>query len=502
MCIKTIRYLGGILGVFFLCLSNALADKNPPPEILAAYVNFDNDTITLYGANFDTNGEPRVTLGELGPVQVNSYTGGEIVLGFPSGLPTDGDYRVYVTTGNGAGNTTGYDLTIGGVGPAGPPGADGTNGADGEPGAVGTDGQDGTSCTVAQGTGSATINCEDGATATVYDGLDGAPGGTGAQGPEGPEGPQGPEGQEGPEGPAGAIWNEPKLVLGNQVGQGLSTGTDAVSTADCPEGWHVVSCSLEINGDSALRNLSVKWTSMSPPPQGAFGGGKCRVNFRRLSEAGAIVDPDWARAKAHCTKVESGSSGGGGPTDDPDGDGIPINNGDACIGGVVTSCSDNCPAVANSDQSDLDSDGVGDVCDACTDADADGYGNGSLDRSGCPNPEPDCNDASDLIGVCPKLDGYACIADSECASGNCVDGVCCNTSCGGNCEACVSAFTGGSDGICAFISLGSDPDNECGPDAWCNGEGFCTAACLPTAESCSSNDECCSGVCNSINLCE
>ncbi len=67
----------------------------------------------------------------------------------------------------------------GDTGPAGPPGEQGIQGEPGfpgTPGAPGQDGEDGSSCTVVDGDGFATINCEDGTTATVNDGAEGQPG--------------------------------------------------------------------------------------------------------------------------------------------------------------------------------------------------------------------------------------------------------------------------------------------------------------------------------------
>ena len=57
--------------------------------------------------------------------------------------------------------------------------------------------------------------------------------------------------------------------------------------------------------------------------------------------------------------------------------------------------------------------------------------------------------------------GGACTAASGCSSGFCVDGVCCETACGGACNACSSAKTGAADGLCRPITAATDPDNEC-----------------------------------------
>src|SRR5262249_41544026 len=42
----------------------------------------------------------------------------------------------------------------------------------------------------------------------------------------------------------------------------------------------------------------------------------------------------------------------------------------------------------------------------------------------------------DAAGACKKKNGGSCSAAADCASGFCVDGICCNAACSGTCEAC------------------------------------------------------------------
>ena len=103
------------------------------------------------------------------------------------------------------------------------------------------------------------------------------------------------------------------------------------------------------------------------------------------------------------------------------------------------------------------------------------------DNDCTPVPDAWC-DLSANGGECAdlKVDGAPCSAANECLSGNCPadDGVCCDTPCTGQCEACRANKTGGSDGTCASVTAGADPDNECpdapgacGPDGTgCNGD--------------------------------
>lgn len=66
--------------------------------------------------------------------------------------------------------------------------------------------------------------------------------------------------------------------------------------------------------------------------------------------------------------------------------------------------------------------------------------------------DPDsCTGAStcDPAGACRKKNGQKCAAAADCASGQCVDGFCCERACGGQCEACDVA---GHEGKCIPVA--------------------------------------------------
>jgi hypothetical protein len=109
-----------------------------------------------------------------------------------------------------------------------------------------------------------------------------------------------------------------------------------------------------------------------------------------------------------------------------------------------------------------------------------------------------CNGLGTCVPNTLLGNGLACTSASQCQSGYCVDGVCCNSTCGGLCQACNLA---GSVGACANIPNSQDPANECAGAFTCNGAGGCTTSTSCTADAqCNDNspctvDACVSGLC-------
>ena len=88
--------------------------------------------------------------------------------------------------------------------------------------------------------------------------------------------------------------------------------------------------------------------------------------------------------------------------------------------------------------------------------------------------------------------GEGCTADfaTLCASGNCVDGVCCDTaSCTGNCKSC---NVPGSEGTCKLAPAGTEVSGSCGDGQACDAAGACKSK---NGQSCGGSATCASGYC-------
>ena len=98
-------------------------------------------------------------------------------------------------------------------------------------------------------------------------------------------------------------------------------------------------------------------------------------------------------------------------------------------------------------------------------------------RNDAPAVTPDVRPGSDGTGQ-QLGTGRPCGSDSECATGFCTDGVCCESACKDTCWTCSAQ---GSVGACIPAEVGSDPRNDCadeglpscGHDGTCDGSGAC-----------------------------
>lgn len=108
---------------------------------------------------------------------------------------------------------------------------------------------------------------------------------------------------------------------------------------------------------------------------------------------------------------------------------------------------------------------------------------------------------SDETGVdcggstCKLCPGKICAQADECASGFCVDGLCCNAACDGQCLACNLP---GKRGLCSDTPAGEDDPNSTQPcsgsQATC-GVGTSCVNKKENGQACSVDNECASGAC-------
>lgn len=100
--------------------------------------------------------------------------------------------------------------------------------------------------------------------------------------------------------------------------------------------------------------------------------------------------------------------------------------------------------------------------------------------------------------------GVTCMAPTDCISGNCVDGVCCDTACDGVCESCSLP---GLVGACSAAMPGTDPDNDCAAKIATQNNvdgGTPTDADGGTSGGITNvnvNPQACAGMCNGMRAC-
>jgi hypothetical protein len=114
-------------------------------------------------------------------------------------------------------------------------------------------------------------------------------------------------------------------------------------------------------------------------------------------------------------------------------------------------------------------------------------------------------------GMCAvkKAQAAACDGANQCASGYCVDRVCCDSACGNTCYSCTLT---GKVGLCTVAPSGQDPRNQCavdattpcGQDGECNGLGACRLQASGTscaAGTCTGTSETAARQCNGAGVC-
>jgi len=153
--------------------------------------------------------------------------------------------------------------------------------------------------------------------------------------------------------------------------------------------------------------------------------------------------------------------------------------GDQCTG-MAGTCVPNC-VDTEKNNAETDADCGGGTCGTC----AVGKDCAGSDANCATNAF--CDAASKCADDLPN--GQMCAGVSQCVSGLCVDGVCCNMACGGLCQACNN---GGNEGSCSNVANGQDPAAECAGAEFCNGGGACSKAMGAT---CVLGGECTSGFC-------
>lgn len=123
--------------------------------------------------------------------------------------------------------------------------------------------------------------------------------------------------------------------------------------------------------------------------------------------------------------------------------------------------------------------------------------------AGCSSGAEPVRSLTQALDAGTVITGAPCSSATECASGNCVDGVCCDQTCNGKCQACTQSLTGDTtkaNGTCtAVLPAVNDTSGDCvlestatcGQTGRCDGAGNCQL--YPAGAACGSKTPACAG---------